>query len=77
MAEYVVDCELMPYGDGRTLVLPVSINGHVHERITRCKDCEWCEPLDGGLCCCYRATFLHWTGPDAFCSHARPRDGDG
>ena len=37
MPEYVVDCMHLPYGDGLTLVLPVSINGHVHERINHRK----------------------------------------
>lgn len=40
MPEYVVDCMHLPYGDGLMLVLPVSINGHVHERIVRCRDCK-------------------------------------
>lgn len=28
MPEYVVDCKHVPYGDGKTLVLPVSISSH-------------------------------------------------
>ena len=34
MPEYIVDCDELPYGDGMTLVLPVGISSHVHERIT-------------------------------------------
>ena len=77
MPEYVVDCEQLPYGDGMTIVLPISINGHVHERLVRCQDCVYCDPMMDGLRCLYRPHLIHWTGPEDYCSSARPRDGDG
>ena len=82
MPEYVVDCMHLPYGDGLTLVLPVSINGHVHERIIRCRDCDLSDEarlLDGtpALCCNRFRTFPHVTSPDGYCDKAVPRSDDG
>lgn len=70
MPEYVVDCEHVPYGEGMTLVLPVSIASHVHERIIRCRDCR---SYEEGYCC---LLCMH-TPHDFFCKTGRPRDGDG
>ena len=69
MSEYVVDCKEVPYGEGMVMVLPVSINGHVHERLTRCADCR-CN--DGGYC----GLLCIKTPTDFFCKSGRPRDGD-
>lgn len=81
MPEYVVDCEQLPYGDGMTIVLPISINGHVHERVVRCKDCRHCTPIvitgRAWLVCDCRPDFCHITEGDSFCSHGEPRAGDG
>jgi len=78
MAEYIVDCDEVPYGDGKSLVLPISINGHVHERLIRCKDCGLsgeARLLDGtpALCCNRFSAFSHVTDPDGYCHRARPR----
>lgn len=44
MVECVVDCEVMPCGDGKALLLPYSFGGHVHEVLTRCADCyHYCQ----------------------------------
>lgn len=77
MAEYIVDCDEVPYGDGKSLVLPISINGHVHERLIRCKDCHHCEvsaPFGRELHICKQFD-EHWhvTDPDGFCDRAVPR----
>ena len=82
MPEHIVDCEHVPYGDGRVLVLPVSINGHVHERLTRCRDCIYCRrivwpPPDARYECRLRPYSRHFTEPDGYCHRARPRGGDG
>lgn len=81
MPEYVVDCEHVPYGDGMALVLPVSVNGHVHEPIVRCRDCEHAKVLDVKgepvtICYCRKA-LAHTTTPDGFCDRGRARSGDG
>ena len=68
--EYVVDCAHVPYGEDMVMVLPISINGHVHEPVIRCKDCRSHEE---GYCC---LLCMH-TPPDFFCKTGRPRDGDG
>lgn len=47
MVECIVDCEELVYGDGRVLLLPYSVNGHVHEVIVRCADCAYCTRYDG------------------------------
>ena len=80
MPEYVVDCVHLQYGDGLTLVLPVSINGHVHERIVRCRDCAHCDKrewpsADERYECKYRPYSRHCTDPDGFCHKAKPRGG--
>lgn len=81
MPEYIVDCEHLPYGDGKTLVMPVSIGGHVHEQLICCRDCRFCHPVmwpshDTRHECQLRKYSRHYTEPDKFCSEARPRDGD-
>ena len=80
MPEYVVDCEHVPYGDGRTLVLPVSISSHVHERIVRCRDCEYAKLLEVNgepLTICYhRSALAHTTMPDGFCDRGKRMDDD-
>ena len=77
MAEYIVDCDEVPYGDGKSLVLPISINGHVHERLIRCKDCGHCEvstPFGRELHICKQFDeYWHVTDPDGFCDRAVPR----
>lgn len=75
MPEYIVDCEHVPYGDDLMLVLPISINGHVHERIIRCRDCYWCTEYDKpaifkGHCRAWRAQ-MHEL--DGFCHRAQPK----
>ena len=84
MAEYIVDCEHVPYGDGKTLVLPISINGHVHERLIRCRDCIYCRPLPMWTAWpderweCWRSIYSrHITEPNGYCHKALPRGGDG
>ena len=68
--EYIVDCAHVPYGDDLLMVLPISINGHVHERIIRCGDCDSCSeslPL-------YCRTWHTWVNdPNGFCHMARPK----
>lgn len=71
MPEYIVDCEHVPYGEDKTLVLPVSTADHVHERVTRCRDCFFCRRLeDGRLECALRLYSRHTTEPNGFCSRA-------
>lgn len=83
MPEYIVDCEHVPYGDGMTLVLPISINGHVHERLIRCKDCGHCHKVVSQYAgevrheCRLNTYSRHYTEPDGFCHRAVPREGDG
>ena len=80
--EYVVDCAHVPYGEDMVMVLPISINGHVHERIIRCRDCDYCHEVPG-ICasgdirhqCWVRFHSKHFTDPDGFCSSAVPRAG--
>lgn len=82
MPEYIVDCDELPLDNGRFLVLPVSVNGHVHERLIRCKDCDHCHMVPG-ICasgdirhqCWVRFHSKHFTDPDGFCSLAVPRVG--
>ena len=82
MPEYVVDCSHLPYGDGKTLVLPISINGHVHERLIRCRDCDHCHEAPSQCFgevryeCRLNIYSRHYTELDGFCHRARPRDGD-
>ena len=73
MPEYIVDCEEVPYGEGKTLVLPVSISSHVHERLIRCRDCGHCE----GLVCKLRSEHHYRTRAEGHCDHAVPRSDDG
>ena len=74
MLEYIVDCEHVPYGDGKTLVLPVSINGHVHERLIRCGDCDYCSKSLPHYC----RAWHNWVFNDGgYCHRAVPRVGDG
>ena len=72
MAEYVVDCELIPYGDGRVLVLPYSFGGHVHERIVRCSDC-----YHYGTCSHWCRSMGHMMPPDGYCHRGLAKSGDG
>ena len=73
MPEYIVDCEELPYGEGRTLVLPVSINGHVHERLTRCGDCALCSESLPHYC----RAWHNWIWDEGgFCFRAKPRTDD-
>ena len=69
-AEYVVDCELMPLTmDGRRLVLPYGTAGHVHERLIRCRDCDYL--LRGTHHC--RLWHKDGLGGSHFCSYASPK----
>lgn len=79
MPEYIVDCEHVPYGDGLTLVLPISINGHVHEPITRCRDCEYGRAVEDIGCIAFQHSDerLQPKDPDGFCKWAIPRSDDG
>lgn len=76
MAEFVVDCDIIPHPTepDRSLVLPISINGHVHERIIRCKDCDYCSMTLPHYC---RAWHTQVYKLDGFCHRAVPRGGDG
>ena len=73
MAEYIVDCDEVPYGDGKSLVLPISINGHVHERLIRCKDCHHCHKIGQRCECRLNVYSRHYTDPDGYCHRARTR----
>ena len=80
MPEYIVDCRHQPYGDGKMLVLPISIGGHVHERITRCRDCHHCykvlvSPHDERYECRVRTYSRHFTSPDGYCDQGVQRGG--
>ena len=83
MPEYIVDCEHVPYGEGKTLVLPISINGHVHERLIRCKDCDHCHKAVNQYAgevryeCRLNIYSRHYTELDGFCNRAVPRSDDG
>lgn len=81
MREYVVDCEQVPYGEGKVLVLPVSVNGHVHEQLIRCRDCRFCGTLvfqaDERHECRLSPYARHFTEPDGYCHKGKPRGGDG
>lgn len=82
--EYIVDCDVVPHpkDPDASLVLPISVNGHVHERLIRCRDCkhyshhEWVLITDVEHVCHF------WHGeptkvePDGFCKWAAPRAGD-
>ena len=73
MTEYVVDCEHVPYGDGMTLVLPISVNGHVHERLIRCQDCDYCSQTQPHYCRSWHAFLFKL---DGYCHRAKLRAGD-
>lgn len=79
MPEYIVDCEHVPYVDGMTLVLPVSINGHVHEPVTRCRDCLYgattCVKGRFVTVCTKRADLAHVKDLDGFCDEGVRGDG--
>lgn len=79
MPEYIVDCEHVPYGDGRTLVLPISINGHVHERLIRCHDCEYGRAIEAIGCLAFQHSDerLQPKDPNGFCKWAVSRSDDG
>ena len=83
MPEYIVDCDELPYGDGMTLVLPISIQSHVHERLIRCKDCDHCHKVVSQYAgevrheCRLNIYSRHYTELDGFCHRAVPRGGDG
>ena len=75
MYEHIVDCEHVPYGDGKALVLPISVNGHVHERIIRCAECRYCSTEYLPYYC---RAWHNWVNADTgYCHRAKPRDGDG
>ena len=80
MPEYVVDCEHVPMGDA-LLVLPIVVNGHVHERVVRCRDCAHSRTLDVRgepmTICYYRKAMAHTTEPGGFCKDGVPKGGDG
>ena len=81
MAEYVVDCDVVPHPKDpeASLVLPISVNGHVHERLIRCKDCEYGFAIEaiGCLAFGHADERLQPKDPDGFCKWAVPRAGDG
>lgn len=70
MPEYIVDCDHVPYGEGMTLVLPISINGHVHEQLIRCRDCDHSDRFYPFWCHAWNAPTFN---PDGFCNRAKPR----
>ncbi len=78
MPEYVVDCDEVPYGD-RLLVLPLSLNGHVREPITRCRDCEYGRAVEDIGCLAFQHSDerLQPKDPDGFCKWAIPRSDHG
>ena len=71
--ECVVDCYEVPSPrDGGATVVPISIAGHVHERIVRCRDCYHCSDVEPLYC----RVWHHWVWRgDGFCSRAEPRTG--
>lgn len=71
VVEHVVDCAPMPdpHGTGPHM-MPISIAGHVHERIIRCRDCYLCSPLYPYYCRCWGAQLFR---NDGFCSRAVDR----
>lgn len=73
MAEYIVDCAEVPHDSG-VLVLPISINGHVHERLIRCKDCLYAADRMPIYCRIWHSVI--WN-EYAFCYRAARRSGDG
>lgn len=74
MPEYIVDCEHVPYGEGRALVLPISVNGHVHERLVRCSGCKHRSEVEPWYCRKWHA----WVGgKDGYCHKGEPKGGDG
>lgn len=83
MPEYIVDCEEVPYGEGKTLVLPVSISSHVHERLIRCRDCGHLGtvpsafPGNPWFICKIRTEHHFITSLYGYCDHAVPRSDDG
>ena len=76
--EYVVDCEVVPYPSDptRALVLPVSVAGHVHERLVRCGECRHASRYTDGPVAghCRRHHKALW-GFDGFCSEGEPMGG--
>ena len=70
MVEYIVDCD-------DSLMLPVCIAGHVHERVIRCKNCKYCtiykEQAYGpiGYCKCWFVPIYKLSG---FCHRAIARE---
>ena len=81
ICEYIVDCDEVACGDGKKIVLPMSINGHVHERLIRCRDCRFYDltlwpPALLRHECTRVANSRHFTEPDGFCHKAQLRGGD-
>lgn len=70
MPEYIVDCEHVPYGKGMVMVLPVSISSHVHERLIRCEDCDYCSITVPHYCRSWHVDVFDLKG---FCHRAQPR----
>ena len=76
MLEYIVDCELRPLElDGRQLVAPYTTARHVHERLIRCRDCDWCHKTGTTLVCKQRTEHYFRTHLQGFCDRARPKEG--
>lgn len=71
MPEYIVDCAHVPYGDDLLMVLPISINGHVHEKLTRCAQCRNRGEVEPYYCRMWGT----WVRLDGFCHRAKPRGG--
>lgn len=73
MPEYIVDCKHLPYGEGKTLILPYGTVPHVHERIIRHRDCRLYDAENG--ICTYWMVNIRMPNPDGFCSLAEPNGG--
>lgn len=73
MPEYIVDCEEVPLpaDSDRKLVLPVSISGHVHEKVVRCERCRHRGEVEPYYCRMWGT----WVRFDGFCHRAKPKGG--
>ena len=71
--EHIVGCTYVPCGEDLVLVLPASTNGHVRERIVRCRHCRFrMERASGAMECAVRPLSRHYTEPDGYCHLGEP-----
>ena len=71
MAEYIVECSEVPHPTkpGSSLVLPVSTGGSVHERVTRCHDCDFRSQTEPVYC----RAWHKWIYVNGYCHRAKPK----